>query len=160
MLSLSLYLQEMEARATAERQYVERINSLATTDPLLRLQMAGLNPEIPGGGSPFGHHPSLGGFLRAPMPGGPGSLDARLRTPGAADLLMRPPVGYQPSLQHDMLTRHLMMEREQQIAAAAQAQQHQLMAAAQQHEQFVRMDEENRARHAAAAAAAQQQQRP
>lgn len=118
--------------------------------------MAGINPEIPGGGSPFGHHPSLSGFMRSPMPA-PGSLDARLRAPGPGDMLMRPPVGYPPSMQHDMLARHLMLEREQHIAAAAAAQQQHIFAA-QAQEQFMRMDEENRARHAAAAA--QQQQRP
>ena len=160
MLFNSFFLQEIaeqQARHNAERQYAERINALATTDPLLRLQMAGINPELPSGagGSPFGHHPGLSGFMRPPMPG-PGGLDPRLRTPGAADLLMRPPpVGYQSSLQHDMLTRHLLMEREQQIAAAAQAQQHHNLMAAAQHEQLVRLDEENRAR--AAAAQAQQQ---
>ena len=154
---------EQQVRAQAERNYADRINALATTDPLLRLQMAGINPEIPGGGSPFGHHPGLSGFMRHPMPPPPpgGPLDTRLRAPGPADMLMRPPppgVGYPSSMQHDMLTRHLMMEREQQMAVAAQQHhQHQILAAAQ-HEQFVRMDEENRARHAAAAAA--QQQRP
>ena len=99
-------LEEIAARASAERQYVERINALAT-DPLVRLQMAGVNPEIPGAshsqmmsalaaGIP-GLHPAyaasllggpLGGpgaGLRPPPPGPlPPGLDPRFRPPGPA----------------------------------------------------------------------------
>merc|ERR550517_193963 len=38
---------ELAAARAVERQYAERMSQLAT-DPLVRLQMAGVNPEIPG----------------------------------------------------------------------------------------------------------------
>ncbi len=49
-------LEELSARVSAERQYAERMSALAT-DPLVRLQMAGVTPEIPGASHfrhPFG----------------------------------------------------------------------------------------------------------
>ena len=114
-------------RAEAERQYADRMTALAT-DPLVRLQMAGVNPEIPGSSLHpayasllAGTHPALGG----PRP--PPGFDPRFRSP--ADLLMpRGPPGYpprHPSLPPDILQRQLMLEREQQLR---QANAHQLMA--------------------------------
>ena len=94
-------LEEMARAASAERQYAERMNALAT-DPLVRLQMAGVNPEIPGAshsqmmaaaaaaGLP-GLHPAYASLLGAghlgahgaPRPPAPG-LDPRFRPPGGS----------------------------------------------------------------------------
>eukprot|EP00094_Tigriopus_californicus_P007403 TCALIF_07126-PA protein Name:"Similar to Rere Arginine-glutamic acid dipeptide repeats protein (Rattus norvegicus)" AED:0.09 eAED:0.09 QI:267/0.5/0.33/1/1/0.66/3/0/919 len=129
--------EEMAARASAERQYAERMNALAT-DPLVRLQMAGVTPEMPG---PF--HPSHYGPLgpltsSAGLSRPPNGLDQRFRSP--ADMLMRPG-GYHHHLppSHEMLQRQLLMEREHSIIAA-----HQSVAAAAhmaQQEELFRMEQ-------------------
>lgn len=129
--------EEMAARASAERQYAERMNALAT-DPLVRLQMAGVTPEMPG---PF--HPSHYGPLgpltsTAGLSRPPNGLDQRFRSP--AEMLMRPG-GYHHHLppSHEMLQRQLLMEREHSIIAA-----HQSVAAAAhmaQQEELFRMEQ-------------------
>lgn len=129
------------ARVSAERQYAERMSVLAT-DPLVRLQMAGVNPEIPGH---FGAPGALG--LRGPSMrphGPPPGLDPRFRS----DLFLRP--GYFSNFSSpEFLQRQFMMEREQATLLAAQsaAAQHTLLA---QQEEFFRMEQEARARQVAA----------
>eukprot|EP00095_Tigriopus_kingsejongensis_P001568 maker-scaffold907_size82601-snap-gene-0.22 protein:Tk01568 transcript:maker-scaffold907_size82601-snap-gene-0.22-mRNA-1 annotation:"arginine-glutamic acid dipeptide repeats protein" len=127
--------EEQMARASAERQYAERMNALAT-DPLVRLQMAGVTPEIPG---PF--HPShygplgpLGHGQSQGMSRPPSALDPRFRSP--ADMLMRSG-GYHIPASHEMLQRQLLLEREHSILAA-----HQSAAAAHmaQQEELYRME--------------------
>merc|ERR1719510_1137725 len=95
---------------SAERQYAERMSALAT-DPLVRLQLAGVNPEIPGSGL----HPAYasllaGNPLAGPRP--PPAFDPRFRSP--ADLMLRPPPGFspRPAIPPDFFQRQLMMERE------------------------------------------------
>lgn len=152
-------LEEFAARASAERQYAERM-ALAT-DPLVRLQMAGVNPEIPGASAAVaaaaaaaaahGMHPAYASLLnslsggRGPPPG----FDPRFRSP--AEMLMRPPGSFPggppPGTSMDMLQRQLLMEREHSLRAAS-AQQHASLLA--QQEEFLRMEHEARARQAGA----------
>merc|ERR1719219_2725715 len=132
-------LEEFMARANVERQYAERMNALAT-DPLVRLQLAGVNPEIPGSGL----HPAYASLLAGnPMasPRPPPAFDPRFRSP--ADLMMRPPPGFspRPSLPPDFFQRQLMMEREHTLRAAS-AHQQQAMIAHQ--EEFLRLEAEAR----------------
>ncbi len=134
-----------QQRVSAERQYAERM-ALAT-DPLVRLQMAGVTPEIPGA-SHF-RHPGAFGLLgappglRPPGPPPPPGLDPRFAPrPGssaaaaaaAADLLLRPPpppshssaaaasaaaANYLAST--EMLQRQMILEREQTLLAGKHA---------------------------------------
>ena len=112
------------------------------TDPLVRLQMAGVTPEMPPGTSPFGPvglppHSAPQGLSRPPT--APPGLDPRFRS----DFL-------RPFPSPDILQRQLLMEREQSLLAAHQNAAH-VAAAAQlaQHEEFFRLEQE-RARQAAA----------
>ena len=137
-----------------ERQY-----AALATDPLVRLQMAGVNPELPSvhhpaygllGPPPPGLGPPGSGVPRGPQTPGPGSYaDPRFRSPGgSAESMMRP--GGLPSPGMEMLQRQLLMEREQSIRAAAHgAAQASFFA---QQEELIRY-EQDRARHAAAVAA-------
>ncbi len=125
------------------------------TDPLVRLQMAGVNPELPpvhpyGLLGPPGLGPPGPGVPRGPQTQGPGSFaDPRFRSPGsAAESLMRPGALSSPGM--EMLQRQLMMEREQSIRAAHGAAQASFFA---QQEELIRFEQEQRARHAAAVAA-------
>ena len=146
-LSLETRRLEEMMRASAERQYAERM-ALAT-DPLVRLQMAGVNPEIPGAAL----HPAYanllaGNPLAGPRP--PPGFDPRFRSPADIMSVMRhgppgyPPRGPGPGLAPDFLQRQLMMDREASLRAAS-AQQ--LMA---QQEEYLRLEQEARARQQAA----------
>jgi len=129
--------EEMQ-RAMAERQYVERMNALAnvSTDPLVRLQLAGVSPEMP-----HSLHPAYAASLMAgnPLAGGPPrlppGLDPRFRLP--TDLLSRPQPGFSPRapMTPDMQMR-LMLEQEQRMRAAASA------ATASQHASLMAHQEE------------------
>ena len=161
---------------SAERQYLDRL--ALSADPLLRLQMAGINPEIPGAGSAhYGNLLAAGGLGPRPPPG----FDPRFRSP--VDLMHpRPPPGFSlPSTASsrlppppppgaasaaaaaaagspaglDILQRQLLLEREASLRQAS-AQQHLV---AQQEEFFRNIEHEARAR-AAAAHAHQAAQRP
>ncbi len=145
---------------SAERQYLDQL--ALSADPLVRLQMAGINPEIPGAPSPLSA--AYSGLLRPPAP--PPGLDPRFRLP-PVDLLHppRPPPGFSlPSSATsrlppppptaasgnaaglDLVQRQLLLEREASLRQAS-AQQH-LVA---QQEEFLRNIE-----HEARARAAQQ----
>jgi len=148
-------------RMAAERMAVERmaLSSLAT-DPLIRLQMAGINPEVRPQVSAHTHthlhmHPDaaalmgIPGFpgIRSPYP--PGAprhpLDIGqpgIRPPPGADYLsnlMRQQAGGLPGAAaaaaqqmagHDALQRQLMFERERGLLGAAQQAQQAQQAAA------------------------------
>merc|ERR1712037_68923 len=142
-------------RMAAERMAVERmaLSSLAT-DPLIRLQMAGINPEVSAHTHTHLHmHPDaaalmgIPGFpgMRSPYPPGAPRHPLDLGQPG-----IRPPPDYLSNLMrqqagglpgaaaaaqqlagHDALQRQLMFERERGLLGAAQqAQQAQQAAAA------------------------------
>ena len=136
--------EELMARGSLERQYMERM-ALAT-DPLVRLQLAGVNPEIPGSAL---HHPAYASLMAAgnPLAGGPRpppGFDPRFRSP--AELMFRPPPGLSPrpaSIPPDFFQRQLMMEREHTLRAASAHQHASLMA---QQEEFLRLEQEARAR--------------
>jgi hypothetical protein len=135
-------LEEMVARASAERQFAERM-ALAT-DPLIRLQMAGVNPEMPGQGIHPAYASLLCGSLGGPRP--PPGFDPRFRSP--ADMMLRPPPGFSPrgpppGAGLDYLQRQLLLEREHSFRAASAQQHASLMA---QQEEFLRMEQEARIR--------------
>jgi len=166
---------QMGDRMMAERAAVERmaLGSLAT-DPLVRLQMAGINPEVSAHTHTHLHmHPDaaalmgLPGFpgLRQPYPGGaprhPLDMQGGIRgPPPGADYLSRlmqqqaagmpgAAAAAQQLAGHDALQRQLMYERERGL----QAQQQQMAAAAagqsglaaSQHLQQLQMEEYHRA---------------
>ncbi len=124
------------ARAAAERQaqqaYTDQMNAALATDPLVRLRMAGVTPEIPGA-SPFGPHghSAYAGLMRPPPPPH-GMLDPRFRPD-----LLRPGSYLPPGA--DMLQRQLLMEREQSLL-------HQQLAAQAHASELMRLEEEARAR--------------
>ncbi len=139
---------QLSAAISRERQY-----AALATDPLVRLQMAGVNPEMPSV-----HHPAFGmlgppppglGPPRGPQTPGPGSFaDPRFRSPGgSAESMMRP--GGLPSPGMEMLQRQLLLEREQSIRAAAHGAAQASFYA--QQEELIRFEQE-RARQAAALA--------
>merc|ERR1712210_422874 len=149
------------------------LSSLAT-DPLIRLQMAGINPEVSAHTHTHLHmHPDaaalmgIPGFpgMRSPYPPGAPRHPLDLGQPG-----IRPPPDYLSNLMrqqagglpgaaaaaqqlagHDALQRQLMFERERGLLGAAQqAQQAQQAAAgsglaASQHLQQLQMEEYHRA---------------
>lgn len=126
-------LEEFMARANLERQYA---SAALATDPLVRLQLAGVNPEIPGSAL----HPAYASLLAGnPLAGGPRpppGYDPRFRSP--ADLMLRPPTGFSPrtaGIPPDFLQRQLMLEREHTLRAASAHQHASLMA---QQEEFLR----------------------
>ena len=128
--------EEMQ-RAMAERQYVERMNALAqhSTDPLVRLQLAGVSPEMP-----HSLHPAYAASLMAgnPLAGGPPrlppGLDPRFRLP--TDLLSRPQPGFSPRAMTPDMQMRIMLEQEQRMRAAASA------ATASQHASLMAHQEE------------------
>ena len=143
------------AALSRERQF-----AALATDPLVRLQMAGVNPELPPV-HPYGllgpHPPGLGP-PRGPQTPGPGSFaDPRFRSPGgSAESMMRPGALPSPGMNGmEMLQRQLLMEREQSLRAAHGAAQASFFA--QQQEELMRFEQEQRARHAAAVAASRPQ---
>merc|ERR1712107_459292 len=134
----------MGAAMVAERQYVERMGALASTDPLVRLQMAGLNPELPHSLHPA--YASLAAMAGNPLAGGPRlppAFDPRFRLPGA-DILSRPQPGFSPRAPMppgaDQLQLRMMMEQEHHrlraASVAASASQHASLMA--QQEEFFR----------------------
>ena len=145
-------VEEMQ-RHLAERQYAERMSALASTDPLVRLQLAGVsvNPEIPH--SLQNLHPAYASQLSSlmaagnPLAGGPPRLppgfDPRFRLP--TDLLSRPQPGFSPRappIPPDQLQMQFMMEQEQRmraVTAAASASQHASLMAHQ--EEYLRMEQ-------------------
>jgi len=152
----------------AERMAVERmaLGSLAT-DPLVRLQMAGINPEVSAHTHTHLHmHPDAAalmgiqgypGGMRSPYPGRHPLEMAGIRAP--PDYLSRlmqqqaQAAGLPTAQQlagHDALQRQLMYERERGLLGAAQAQQAAAAAAgtglaASQHLQQLQMEEYHRA---------------
>ena len=137
----------MAGREALERQYAERMSAQAAalaTDPLVRLQLAGVNPEIPGSGL----HPAYaqlmagGGMGGGPRP--PPGFDPRFRSP--AEMMLRPPPGFSPRPNFapaDLYQRQLMerslMDRDHALrTAAAHQQASQLMA---QQEEFLRLEQ-------------------
>ena len=149
LVRANMVRESMSASMSAERQYAERMSALAT-DPLVRLQLAGVNPEIPGSGL----HPAQAAYASLmagnPMAGGPRppvppGFDPRFRSP--ADLMaLRPPPGFSPRPSFppaDLYQRQIMMEREHAIRAASAHQHASLMA---QQEEFLRLEQEARAR--------------
>lgn len=131
-------IEEMMARARAEQNYADRISALAT-DPLVRLQLAGVNPEIPGGGL----HPAYASLMASLGPRPPPGFDPRFRSP--AEMMLRPPPGFSPRgpLPPDFFQRQLLLEREHNFRAASAQQHASLMA---QQEEFLRMEQEARVR--------------
>merc|ERR1712037_1023939 len=159
-------------RMAAERMAVERmaLSSLAT-DPLIRLQMAGINPEVSAHTHTHLHmHPDaaalmgIPGFpgMRSPYPPGAPRHPLDLGQPG-----IRPPPDYLSNLMrqqagglpgaaaaaqqlagHDALQRQLMFERERGLLGAAQQAAAAAAGsglAASQHLQQLQMEEYHRA---------------
>ena len=129
--------------AAAAEQQARMSAALATTDPLVRLQLAGVNPEIPG------LHPAYASLLggpRGPPPGGVG-FDPRIRAPGDLMSGLRPPPGFSPRPPAlEMYQRQLMMGMAQERDHAIR-HQHAATLMAQQ-EEFLRLEQEARARSA------------
>lgn len=137
----------MAGREALERQYAERMSAQAAalaTDPLVRLQLAGVNPEIPGSGL----HPAYAQLMAGGGMGGgsrpPPGFDPRFRSP--AEMMLRPPPGFSPRPNFapaDLYQRQLMerslMDRDHALrTAAAHQQASQLMA---QQEEFLRLEQ-------------------
>ena len=133
-----LALQRDVAAAAAEQQ-ARMSAALATTDPLVRLQLAGVNPEIPG------LHPAYASLLGGPRGPPPGTFDPRIRSPGDLMSGLRPPPGFSPRPPAlEMYQRQLMMGMERDHAIR---HQHAATLMAQQ-EEFLRLEQEARARNA------------
>jgi len=139
-------------RMTAERLAAERM-SLAT-DPLIRLQMVGINPEVSAHSHTHLHmHPDAALMLgQPPIPGYPGLRPGPpgvppnyrhpfgelggIRSPGADYLsrLMTSPAAAALG-GHEALQRQMMYERERGLLAGSLATQH---IQQRQHEEFIR----------------------
>ena len=116
------------------------------TDPLVRLQLAGVNPEIPGSGlHPAAAYANL--MAGNPLGGGPRpphGFDPRFRSP--AEMMLRPPPGFSPRpnfapadlYQRELMQRSLMDRDHALRTAAAHQQASQLMA---QQEEFLRLEQ-------------------
>ena len=117
-----------EIRSNAERQmFADRMNAALATDPLVRLQMAGVTPEIPPGTFGLPHPPPPPSAPPPGLPRPPHGLDPRYRSP---EDFLRPGLFGSP----DLLQRQLMIEREHSLMAQ-RAAQHTLLA---QQEEFLR----------------------